>query len=90
MILTIFFYIGRKVWKPLLQFWFYLVLCLWYIYITHLILDILLNVFNFSNIFIHSDVVVNSKVPRLFFAECIGDTFRYLMREEKERFRDGL
>ena len=38
---------------------------------------------------ISSDVVVNLKVPRVFFAECIFDkrpNVRYLMREEKERF----
>ena len=32
-------------------------------------------------------------MPRLFFAGCIDDTrpsVRYLMREEKERFREGL
>ena len=41
----------------------------------------------------NSDVVVNYKVPRLFFAECIGDihqSAKYLMKEEKERFGEGL
>ena len=36
-----------------------------------------------------SDVVVNYKVPRLFFSEDIGDTrqsVKYLMREEKVMF----
>ena len=34
-----------------------------------------------------SDVVVNYKVPRLFFAECIGDahpSLRYLMRGKQK------
>ena len=33
------------------------------------------------------------KVPRLFFAGCIGDTspsVRYLVREEKQKFGEGL
>ena len=42
---------------------------------------------------LYSDVVVNKKVPRLFFVEDIGDTrqsVRYRMREEKERFGEAL
>ena len=40
-----------------------------------------------------SDVVVNKKVPRLFFVECIGQMrpdVRYLVRKEKERFGEGF
>ena len=40
-----------------------------------------------------SDVAVNLKVPRLFFAGCIGDmrpSVRYIMREKKEGFAEGL
>ena len=40
-----------------------------------------------------SDVVLNLKDPRLFFAGCIGETrpsVRYLIREEKERFGERL